>query len=328
MGFARRLQRSALDRSFVLGQTKPTAANSGLNAAGISAASLTTVAGNVTHSTNDAVYENIRFTGVVNVTGKRITYRNCWFNATAQAGGTALVRCLNANAEAIYFENCLFKPSTYAPSTVDSLGQCIMGHDFTLYRCDLSGAIDLVGVYSGVNSTTPGRNVSILGCYMHDMIYYSPDSGHADNQTHNDGVQVHYGAKDFLMRGTNLEASIDPNYGQASDAPVTDGGGNHMSGNKQYPWLVAMSGFMLSPTNLTAGLDNFVIDQNWLGRGIVVINWPRNDGVNVAITNNRWTRGTYHGDDFTILMATAQVATITGNYYADTLTAWNGRKNG
>lgn len=322
---ARRLQRAAQD--FILGQTKPMASNTGLNVSHISVGSLTTVSTNATHATNGAVYEDIRFTGYVNITGKNITYRNCWFNATAIAGGTGLVRALDPNVENILFENCLFLPSTYASNATDALDNCIMGHDFTLYRCDLSGGIDLVGVYSGVSLSTPAANVNVLGCYMHDMVYYSPDAGHSDNQTHNDGLQFHGGARDFLMRGTNLSAMINPLYGQASD-PSVDGGGNHLSGNTLYPWLVAMSCFMLSPVNTTAGVSNFVVDQNWLGGGMCVFNWPRTDGVGIAITNNRWTRGSYLGDDFTVLMQAGQSATITGNYYEDTHAAWNGRKNG
>jgi hypothetical protein len=289
---------------------------------------MSVVATNITHATDNATYDSVRFSGYVNVTGKNITYRNCWFNATAAAGATALVRVLNANAQNITFENCLFKPSTYAPDTTNSLGNCIMGHDFTLYRCDLSGGIDLVGVYSGISLSNPAQNVSILGCYMHDLVFYSPDSSHSDNQSHNDGVQVHGGAQNFLMRGTNQTGMLDPAQGQATDPPIDDGSGNHLSGNVQYPSLASMSCFMLSPVDTTAGVDNFVVDQNWLGGGTVVFNWPRSDGTNIFITNNRWTRGTYLGDDYTVLMNPSQAATITGNYYADTLAAWNGRKTG
>ena len=203
-----------------------------------------------------------------------------------------------------------------------------MGHDFTLYRCDLSGGIDLIDVYSGVSLSTPAQNVSILGCYLHDNLFYSPDSGHLDNQSHSDGVQVHGGAQNFLMRGTNQTGLLDPAQGQAADPPVDDGNGNHLSGNVQYPSLSAMSCFMLSPVDTTAGVDSFVVDQNWLGGGTVIFNWPRSDGTNISITNNRWTRGSYLGDDYTVLMDPAQVATITGNYYDDTHAAWNGRKIG
>lgn len=325
MSFARRFQRAP---NFILGHTKPLAVNSGLNVSGTNPASLTTVGGNITHSTDSATFNGIRFTGHVTVTGKNITYRNCWFNAPADGVSSLLVNVLNSNVQNAYFENCLFKPSSYAPTTTGSIGGCIMGHDFTLYRCDLSGGIDLISVYSGVSLSTPAQNINILGCYMHDQLFYSPDAGHLDNQSHSDGVQVHGGTQNFLMRGTNQTGLLDPAQGQAADPPVDDGNGNHLSGNVQYPSLSAMSCFMLSPVDTTAGVDNFVVDHNWLGGGAVIFNWPRSDGTNIFIINNRWTRGSYLGDDYTVLMDPAQAATITGNYYDDTRVAWNGRKNG
>lgn len=312
--------------NFILGVTKPTEHNTGLNAAGISAASLTTQTGNRTHATNDAVYENTRFTGLVVVQGKRITYRNCWFNGPGTVG-TALVQCLNNNCEDIVFENCVFRASSFGATVDGTPDNCIMGHDFTLYRCDMSGAIDIIGLYSGVSLSIPARNVKVLGSYLHGMTYYSPDPSHTNNQTHNDAFQIHGGAENFLMRGSRVEAYYDAAIGDAAAPPVYSDSAL-VSGNPLYPSLVASCCFMLTPVNTTAGVNNFVIDKNWMGGGVVIINWPRSDGVNVSITNNRWTRGTQLGDDYTILMKPAQVATVTGNYYEDTLTPWNERKRG
>ncbi len=312
--------------AFILGTTKPSAENTGLNVLGIAPASLTVVSGGRTHTTNDTVYEDMRFTGVVDIRAKRVTYRNCWFNGPGTAG-TALVMCINSVCEEIVFENCLFKASSIGDTVEGTPDNCLFGHDFTLYRCDLSNSIDLLGLYSGVSLSVPARNVSILGSYLHDMTYYSPDPDHSNNQTHNDGIQVHGGAHNFLMRGTRVEAYYDPLVGDASEPPVIVND-QLISGNKIYPSLAASCFLVVTPINTTAGINSFVIDKNWLGGGVVVINWPRSDGVNVAITNNRWTRGTYYGDDFTILMKQAQVATVTGNYYEDTGVPWNERKKG
>jgi|GEM_PF-4228685 len=314
------------ESSFIVGETKPTAENTGLNAAGLSSADLTVVAGNHTHTTNDAVYENTRFTGFIDIRAKRVTYRNCWFNGPGTVG-TALVMCMNSVCEEIVFENCLFRASSFGATVDGAPDNCLFGHDFTLYRCDLSGGIDIIGLYSGVALTTPARNINIIGSYIHGMTYYSPDPSHTNNQTHNDAIQMHGGAENFLMRGTNVEAFYDPTIGDAADPAVVDGD-QLVSGNPYYPSLAASCVIIASPVNATAGVDNFLMDKNWLGGGVVVINWPRSDATNLAITNNRWTRGTYYGDDFTILIKPAQTATITGNYYEDTGTPWNGRKNG
>lgn len=315
---------------FVLGETKPTAANTGLNVEGISASSLTTVSGNVTHSMNDVVFERQRFTGRVSITGKRITYRNCWFNGPHTAR-QALAQCSNTNCEAIVFESCLFLPSSFGESAADALGNCVFGHDFRLSRCDVSGGIDLLGLYSGA-TTVPARNVEVLGSFLHDMTYFSPDAGHADNQTHNDAIQVHMGAQRMRVFGNTIIATVDPARGQASDPPVTGSGGEHLSGNKYYPGLPAMSGFMFSPVNETAGIDDIEIDRNWLAAGQVHVNWPRTDGVNVRITNNRWGAPTHirtaAGDSFYVLMRTAQTATISGNVMEATGAPYDRRMNG
>lgn len=317
--------------AFVLGETKPSAANTGLNVEGVPEAALTVVAGNVTHAMNDVVFERRRFTGAVSITGKRITYRNCWFNG-AHTAGQALAQCSNPSCEEIVFENCLFRPSSFATSAPEALANVVFGHDFRLIRCDLSGGVDCVGLYSGVDSSTPARNVEILGSFLHDMTYYSPEPGHSDNQTHNDAVQVHFGTQHLRVFGTTVDASIDPARGQASDPPVTGSAGEHLGGNKYHPGLYAMSGFMFSPRNETAGVVDVEIDRCWLSGGLVHINWPREDGVDVRITRNRWGAPTYHttgsGDPIYVLMREGQEATISGNTFEDTGLPYDRRSNG
>lgn len=315
---------------FVLGETKPTAENTGLRVEGLDEASLTVVTGDVVHAADDAVFERTRFTGRVQVRGKRITYRSCWFNASHEVGHS-LVHCLDEGCEAIVFESCLFRPSSFGETAETALGNCVFGHDFTLMRCDVSGGIDAVGLYSN-RRTVPARDVSILGSYLHDLTYYSPDAGHSDNQTHNDLVQIHYGCERLRVFGSNLVALLDPARGDASTPPSTGAGGEHLGGNKSYPALSAMSGFMFSPRDETAGVADVEIDRNWLGGGIVFINWPRTDGVDVRITRNRWGADTHlHGGDGSpmyVLMQREQVATIEGNVIEATGAPYDRRHNG
>lgn len=126
----RRFQRAAT-RPFVLGVTKPTAATTGLNVLDISPASLTTVSGNVYHSTDGAMFDRIRFTGKVTVQAKNITYRNCWFNGP-YTSSTSLVSCTNAAVRNIVFENCKFSQSSFSTSPDTSPNACLFGHEFTL----------------------------------------------------------------------------------------------------------------------------------------------------------------------------------------------------
>jgi hypothetical protein len=300
---------------FILGETKPDGSNTGY-AVGTN---FTVVNGNVTYSTNNQIIENRHFTGYVTVTGKNITFRNCWFNGPA--GNAGLLICANTNTENIVAERCTFRPSSFSTNI-----NCVRGYNFTLRRCDISGGVDGVSI---VRSSSGGAlNVKLYGNYVHDLAYFSPDPNHSDNQTHSDIIQIHYGGSGIDIYGNHLEGSIDPAIGTANQAPTFDENGVVQSGNKNYPAMVCLSVVMASPVSTAAGLSNFNFEKNWTGQGVVVINWPRSDATNVVIKDNRWTRGTLLGDDYTILAKATQPMTITGNYYENNGAAYNGRKNG
>lgn len=304
--------------SFSIGETKPTASNTGY----ATGTTFTTLSGTVTYASNNQLIENTKFTGMVKVTGQNITFRNCWFAATGSA-----IACLWIPGETpqnIVCERCTFRPAI-AATIDDSVGACVFGHDFTLVRCNLSGATDAVDIYR--TSTGGALNVKILGCWLHDLAYWSPDSSHDDNQSHSDLIQIHYGGTDIHLFGNRFDGTIDPALGNANE-PSIDNGEDHISGNSLYPAMVSMSVIMASPVSTTAGLTNFIFEKNWADGGVCMINWPRTDGVNIQIINNRWGHTTYLGDTYTVLAKAGQAMTITGNYYEDTGTAYNGRKNG
>lgn len=301
--------------SFVLGETKPDAANTGLTTP---ASALEAVAGNVTFATDGQLVENKHFAGKVTVTAKDVRFVNCWFNGPGTVSN-GLLQCTHDNVENLIVERCLFRPSSYSR---DING--IFGKRFTLLRCDVSGVVDCVSIVGGNLAV----DVNVLGCYLHDQAYFSPNDYHADNQSHSDTFQIHFGGRNIRIFGNTLPGTLDPAIGAASTPATTGPDGEHLGGNKLYPHLVALSVVMASPASAEAGLANFTFEKNWAGGGAVVINWPRSDATNVRIVDNRWTRGSYFGDDFTVLMRVAQAATITGNHYEDTLVPWNGRKNG
>jgi hypothetical protein len=326
---------SVVPKEFILGTTKPDASNTGLQVENIDPNTMKVeegirITGNdgkikyeVVHSTNGAVYENIRFTCAVIVTAKNVTYKNCWFNPKSSyaSGGVGMVRVTGPDVRDITFQNCLFKPSDKPTSVDEGAANCIFGHNFTLERCDLSGAIDGVGLYSGDGSrSTPASNVKILGSYIHDLTYFfePPGTGHSDNQTHNDCVQIHYGAANFEMYGTTAEAYIDKSVGNANEPPVWGSDGKLMGGCSVYPNRSWMAVFMATPASTRAGVKNFKIDSNWIGGGVVYINWHRSDADGLYITNNRWMGGNTKAR-IMILEEEAQKPTtiIKGNYHED-----------
>lgn len=320
-------------KQFILGKTKPDASNTGLQVEKIDPNAMKIEEGikiagkdgkikyEVTHAIDGAFYENIRFTCAVIVTAKNVTYKNCWFNPKSSyaSGGVGMVRTTGPDIQNITFQNCLFKPSDKPSSVEDGASNCIFGHNFILERCDLSGAIDGIGLYSGDGSrTTPASNVKILGCYIHDLTYFfePPGTGHADNQTHNDCIQIHYGAANFEMYGTTAEAYIDKSAGNANEPPIWGSNGKLMGGCSVFPYRSWMAVFMATPASTKAGVKNFKIDSNWIGGGVVYINWHRSDADGLYITNNRWMGGNTKAR-ILILQDEAEKPTtvIQGNYY-------------
>jgi hypothetical protein len=275
--------------SLVIGNYKPDASTTGY----LPGTNFTsTISNNITYSSanNGQTITNTIFTGRVTVTGQNITFRNCWF----RGNGGIMLNCNNDTVDNLLVEDCTFRPQT--PSIV------------------------------GKNTSVIDVGVSILGCYAHDLAYYSPDPGHSDNQTHNDIIQVHYGGSNIVIRGNTLRALLDPSIGDASK-PSVDQNGQHISGNAQYPSLSHMAVLMLAPE--AVNITNLTVDKNYMDGGAVLINCAgRTSMTGFVVSNNKWGRNMRLGDTFTILAKAAQPITITGNVYEDNGAAYNGRKNG
>lgn len=299
--------------AFILGTTKPGPTNTGYTPGTV----FTVVNGNQTITGSDLVIENRRYTGGVTVTGQNITFKNCWFNSSNTITRNVLV---NGTAENVTFERCTFRPSSFS----DDIAENIRGFNFTLYRCDLSGAVDGVAL---VKAGGGDYNINVYGCWIHDLGYWSPHPLQDDNQTHNDLFQIHNGGNNIHIRGNRLDGTVDPTIGNANE-PSVDSGATHISGNKYYPAMIAMSVVMASPVNTSYGLQNFIFEENWMDYGQVGINWPRRDAINVQIINNRWGRNIWLSQAHTILAYESQPMTITGNYYEDNNQPYNGRIKG
>ena len=315
---------------FILGETKPSAANTGLNVESIAPESLTVVNGNVTYSTDGALYENRRFMGKVSVTGKNITFRNCWFNKADF--GSAMVQCTNANVDNVTFENCLFRPSspgTEGVANADNHGACLVGDRFTMIRCDLSWCCDAIDIATYGGGT--GRDITITGTYIHDLTYFSPldISGtgvYADNQTHNDCLQTVIPLDGLYVEGCFFDCMFDSAVGNASEPPQFDNNGDLIRGNKYYPNMQGMAVLMCGAYPLA----NIVFHKNWMHGSSAYINWSSGTvgSGELRFTDNRWLRGQRLGDTYTLLMRQSEYdkMTVTGNYFPDTNEQWNGRR--
>lgn len=325
---------------FVIGTTKPNASNTGLYAPTTS----TVTAADTTYSTAGQTITNTLFTGNINVTAANVTFENCEFRGKSTTTSNHIVRVNSSTQSGATFTRCKFVHA-FHPSTdgADGAHGGIMGHNVTLTRCDISGGADGIGMATASTGTTL-QNVTVEGCYIHDLWFFSPNRDHSDGN-HCDGIQGHKALNDVSIIGNTIEGLLDDTLdnSQAGITPVTDGSGNLISGNLWYtefpdwqgyaypPW--ATSAILLGRTGAGGGLTNVTIDRNWLnGGGYAAINlnngYTDSNCANVVITNNRV--GATLRDGYLLICSSSLSAdlTFTGNVLEATGAAANSRRNG
>lgn len=173
---------------------------------------VTTITTNQTYSGNGTTINDTLFDGArVSVSGQNITFFNCKF--TGDTSANALVTMTNVAASNVQFIDCLFVPK-YPLNR-----NCIIGHDFTLLRCDLSRCTDLVSPVNTARSISDGDgfpiNVHVLQSYLHDVSWWTgaaPGDVHpTDTESHNDLIQI-VGGNGLDIRGSTLFATYARQY--------------------------------------------------------------------------------------------------------------------
>jgi hypothetical protein len=202
---------------------------------------LTPFAGNLIITTDGQVFENFDIEGTVSVRVPTATLRNC--RVRGALGGTALVDCGRA-----IVANVLLDHVTLCPATPNTGWNGVTGHNVTVRGADISGTVDGIGAWNTTNSGGP-LGVVVEDTWIHDLHVWTPDPNHADNRTHNDGIQIHTGGG-IIIRRNRIDARPGPSSA---------------------PGLPAMSAIMV---NGGAGktLAPIVIEDNYLGGGTAVIN--------------------------------------------------------
>lgn len=314
---------------FVLGDTKPDATNTGPSLPTTSVIAGTGLPPTYTVTTPGATFERVRFDCLVNVQVANVTFRDCEIVGPATLSAQAdkgLITAINANVANLLVERCLLRPRT----PVRGL-HGIIGHDYTLTRCNVTRVEDGA---KNFNASGAADDLNIHGNWIHDLLYVCPDDRQSDNRTHCDCVQISgaSGPKNISIAGNRIEAFIDPAVSTYSEPTYLNGvqqsGYQFFSDNGEGgpggTW--ATSAVMLAP--LGATLDNVVIDRNWIDGGAVSINFGSwTTATNLSVTGNRWGRNARRGPSYHIVAKPAQPITITGNTYEDDGTADNGRKN-
>ena len=176
------------------------------------------------------------------------------------SGASGAVNGHNTRTGIAQFVRC-----TFAPRAERLNRDAIVGKQFELYACDISGGIDGVGIFSNITSS-PGNecHVKVYGCWIHDMVGFYPDyrngvSGatwHSDG-SHMDCIQIQ-GGREIHILGNFCQA-----YGHKGDPtdvfPVND-------------WAMeagyAQGSGIIVGNETGAGIDNtLVIEENWVMGG-------------------------------------------------------------
>jgi hypothetical protein len=299
---------------FVYGTTKPTATNTGY----APGTTFTEITSDLTITTPGTAYTNTMFRGgKVQVKAAGVTFTNCWFRGQQAAGVTTdpFVRAHWNAAIGTVFSRC-----TFGEAGQVGYPDCgVLGWSLTVDRCDISRCVDGV---RNVNSDTASNvgDITVKGTYIHDLIYQVPSTDGADNQSHNDCIQL-VGGDNISILGNTLHAYVDPYVGSSATPGVpllsaTDVSGEAVTGSP-YAWMTPL---IITPNQAVGAIS---IDQNWLEGGQFAANIATKNaalwtGAAVSLTSNRFGRDTRIGKyDLVIGNAVQTYITRSGNTFPD-----------
>lgn len=339
-----------VDRStLTVGSYEPDATTTGV----VPGIALTTYSGNITVTTPNQTFQNLRIEGYVKVQAANCFLKNCQIVGTnaAPSVSTHLVDATHQSVSNLIVEDCEINPQ-YAHW---NWGDGIVGHDYTARRCNVYHMTDCFGVYNTHLATPYATNVIIEACYAHDLGWWTAATTGiihpSDTESHNDIIQQQ-GGTGTIIRGNSLRAMYARQYGHwwvtdPTTEPYTtialhslaDGGpyqtipdrgnGTLATGRYNYDDLSAI----MVNANVGPSYD-FDIHDNWFYGGNFCINaggvtqsGTQNFG---SVVRNRFmdhaqgTQGSGGDNTYTVYLGsgwnghvTNGIGTADQNYYAD-----------
>lgn len=281
--------------TFVLRQTKPTAANTG---AGIIRPYPTKVInGDVTLNQPGQRLADTIVHGRIFIKAANVVVSNCVVDGgRAFTGGGWIIQIGSGGTNArIEFTTVRAANPTYY---VHGIGP----RDYTAYRCNVSGVVD---AFSAAPTTANAPvNVSIQGSYGHDLVHFSPDPNHpgTDSRTHNDVLQSH-GGSGLEVVGSNFSAYHDQTMGTL---PTPNPKG-HIA--------AIMINTIIGPSS------GMKIEDNWLGGGVYTVNGGGASGGGGTFLRNKFDRGSAQTSNpdtsYTLVFDSTFAHTSSGNVYED-----------
>jgi hypothetical protein len=283
--------------TFVLRTTKPTAANTG---AGIIRPYPTKVInGNVTLSVAGQRLDDTIVHGRVIINAANVVVSNCVVDGgPAFTGGGEIIQTYSGTVNArVEFTTVRAANPTYYTHGIGRF-------NLKVYRCNVSGVVD--AFTSAPATPNAPVNMSVEGCYGHDLSHFSPDPVHpgADSRTHNDVLQTH-GGSGLRVIGSNFAGYHDQTIGtQPTPNPKA-----HLSA-------------LMINTNAQLGVTSgLVIEDNWFGGGAYAVNGGGAVGGSGTFLRNKFDRGSNQTSNpdtsYTLVFDSTFTQTSTGNVYED-----------
>jgi hypothetical protein len=215
--------------------------------------SLRQVTGDVIVREAGTVIENQDIHRYVDVRAADVVIRNSIVRGGPPAGGKGLINATNVNVRNLKIDGVKLVPEF---PTLALNG--IQGHDYTARCVDVSETVDGFRAHFAGDPTKP-TNVTITQSWCHDLGYWSPDPGHADNQTHNDCFQGE-GAVDVELLFNTLDAYVSKTVGSQNYPPDRP---------------QAMSAMMINDlvvAGVTYQPSQWTVIGNWINGGFFAVN--------------------------------------------------------
>lgn len=186
----------------------------------------------------------------------------------------------------------------------------VIGHDYTIRRCNIHSVVDGLGIYnSNSGHTTDLANVTVEANYIHDLNYIIHNWDIYDYHTHNDGIQIQ-GNGGVSIVGNTIQDLQNPStitltvpqwYVEhlktgtlhAKGATYTYTLDSNVLIGARSPYYPAMTGQAIGFTPNVSFIKNVTIDKNWLDGGAQSITAvPNSFGLSggIVITNNKFGR--------------------------------------
>ena len=308
-GFGRRLQQGVIIPSAPTtppgppGTYKPDSTTTGYAYTGVT---LTPHSGDYNITTDGTVLDSLDISGWVVVNAANVTIKRCYIRGgAAKSFNTGLIDCTGANCSNLTVQDCLLLPD-HPTLWYDG----IIGHDYTIQRCEIYHTVDGCGVYNTHNSGGP-VNTNIYANYIHSLAGYLVDPNHSNGPTHNDCIQPQ-GGNNVKIIGNNLQGFVSSTVG--SGASWNDGNGQ-FSGSNGTGGLHSQSCIQLNENtaNLTSGI---LINSNWADGAHIAWNLatgPPSSHLD-QVNNNKFGNNTSSNLQIN-LRSTQTTGSLTGNVF-------------